>query len=223
MSDFSRDTVLVSKKKRFIRILIVLAVIAGLNIFGTWLGHQINFQLFPRHDTMLHNLVMLAVAVYIVLMATPFMPGIEVGLAVMLLLGYKSALLIYLSTIIALCISYAVGRYFPLRIVHKFLRWLFLYKASDLVKQLEPLNQNERLELLNKKAPRKIAPFLLKHRYLTIAATLNLPGNALLGGGGGIGLVVGMSRVIPFYKYFLVVIASVLPIPLCVYLKGYAG
>lgn len=223
MSDFSRQAVVVSKKKRFIRILIVLAVIAGLNIFGTWLGHQINFQLFPRHDTMLHTLVMFAVAVYIILMATPFMPGIEVGLAVMLLLGYKSALLIYLSTIIALSISYAVGRYFPLQLVQKFLSWLYLYKACDLVKQLEPLNQNERLELLNKKAPKKIAPFLLKHRYLTIAVTLNLPGNALVGGGGGIGLVVGMSRVIPFYKYFLVVIASVLPVPLCVYLNGYAG
>jgi len=213
----------VSKKSRYIKISIVLAFIVGLNIFGTWLGHQVNFQLFPRHDTMLHTFVIIAIAIYVLLMATPFMPGIEVGMAVMLLLGYKSASLIYLSTLIALSISYAVGRYFPLKLIHKFLKWLYLFKASELVNQLEPLNQNERLGLLYKKAPKKFAPFLLKHRYLTIGAILNLPGNALVGGGGGIGLVVGMSRVVPFYKYFLVVVVSVLPVPLCVYLKGLVG
>ncbi len=212
-----------SKKKRFVRLSIVVAVIVALNCLGTWLGHQVNFQLFPRHDTMLHTLVIIAVAIYILLMATPFMPGIEVGMAVMLLLGYKSASLIYLSTLLALSISYVVGRYFPLKLIKNFLRWLYMHKASDLVDELEPLNQQERLALLNKKAPKKVAPFLLKHRYLTIAAILNLPGNALVGGGGGIGLVVGMSRVVPFYKYFLVVLVSVLPVPLCIYLKGYMG
>ncbi|PLX76480.1 MAG: hypothetical protein C0615_06615 [Desulfuromonas sp.] len=210
-----------SKRSRYIRLCIVLAVIGSLNVLGTWIGHQINFQLFPRHDLMLHTLVMIAISLYILLMATPFMPGIEVGMAVMLVLGHKSALLIYLSTIIALSISYVVGRYFPLKILHKFLNWLYLNKASELVSQLEPLGQKDRLGLLNDKAPKKIAPFLLKHRYLTLAVVLNLPGNALVGGGGGIGLVVGMSRVVPFYKYLLVVVFSVLPVPLCIYLKGY--
>lgn len=213
----------ISKEKRFFRISIVVAIIVGLNCLGTWVGHQVNFQLFPRHDTLLHTLVIIAVVIYILLMATPFMPGIEVGMAVMLLLGYKSALLIYLSTLLALSISYIIGRFFPLILIKKFLNWLYLFKARDLVDELEPLNQEERLILLNKKAPKKIAPFLLKHRYLTIAAILNLPGNALVGGGGGIGLVVGMSRVVPFYKYFMVVLFSVLPIPLFIYLKGYIG
>jgi len=213
----------VSKQTRFIRLAIVLAVIIGLNLLGTWLGHQVNFQLFPRHDTVLHALVMIAVIVYILLMATPFMPGIEVGVALMLLLGYKSALLIYLSTLMALSISYVAGRYFPLKTVRRFLDWLYLHKASELVCQLEPLNQEARLSLLNDKAPKKLAPLLLKHRYLTIAVTLNLPGNALVGGGGGIGLIVGMSRIIPFHKYLLLLIVSVFPVPMFIYLKGYMG
>jgi hypothetical protein len=209
-----------SKRKRLSRIAIVLAIIILLNLAGTWLGHQINFQLFPRHESMLQGALLIALLLYILLMATPFMPGIELGLAVMLLLGSKSALLIYLCTLIALSISYSIGRFFPLRIVLRFLKWLYLEKAGELISQLEPLNKHERLEFLNQKAPKKIAPFLLRHRFVTIAVLLNLPGNALIGGGGGIGLVVGMSKMVSFYKFFLIMAVAVLPVPLCVYIQG---
>ena len=89
-----------------------------------------------------------------------------------------------------------------------------------LVSQMAPLGQQERLEFLNRKAPTRIAPFLLKHRFVTIAVILNLPGNALIGGGGGIGLVVGMSRLISFHKYFLGMAIAVSPVPICIYLQG---
>lgn len=216
----SQNQELPAKKKRLFRIATVLAVIILLNVAGTWLGHQINFQLFPRHESMLQGMLLIALLLYILLMATPFMPGIELGLAVMLLIGSKSALLIYLCTLIALSISYIIGRYFPLGIVRRFLKWLYLEKASELVSQLEPLDQHKRLEFLNRKTPTKIAPFLLKHRFVTLAVVLNLPGNALIGGGGGIGLVVGMSKLISFYKYFLVTAVAILPVPLCIYLQG---
>jgi hypothetical protein len=209
-----------SKKERYFRIIIVLIIILGLNLAGTWIGHQVNFQIFPRHDPLLHVAVMAAAIIYILLMATPFMPGIEVGMAVMVLLGYKSAILIYLCTLVALSISYLIGRYFPLHLVHRFLQWLYLEKASKLICELEPLERSERLGLLNQKAPSKIAPFLLNHLYLTIAVVLNMPGNALIGGGGGIGLVVGMSGVVPFHKYFATVAIAVLPVPLTIYLQG---
>ena len=199
---------------------IVLAFILLLNVAGTWLGHLINFQLFPRHDSMLHTVLLIAVVIYILLMATPFMPGLEVGMAVMLLFGSKSALLVYFCTIVALSISYTIGRYFPLRIVHRLLKWLCLEKASELVIELEPLAQQERLEYLSGKAPSRITPFLLKHRFVAIAVLLNLPGNALIGGGGGIGLVVGMSRLVPFHTYVLVMAIAVSPVPLCIYLQG---
>jgi hypothetical protein len=209
-----------SKKKRLSRIAIVLAIIILLNFAGTWLGQQINFQLFPRHESMLQGALLIALLLYILLMATPFMPGLEVGMAVMFLFGSKSALLVYFCTIGALSISYTIGRFFPLRIVHRLLKWLCLEKASELVIELEPLTQQERLEYLSGKAPSRITPFLLKHRFVTIAVLLNLPGNALIGGGGGIGLVVGMSRLVPFHTYVLVMAIAVSPVPLCIYLQG---
>jgi hypothetical protein len=220
LDNTGQDKEVSSKKKRHTRMAIVLAFILLLNVAGTWLGHLINFQLFPRHDSMLHTVLLIAVVIYILLMATPFMPGLEVGMAVMLLFGSKSALLVYFCTIVALSISYTIGRYFPLRIVHRLLKWLCLEKASELVIELEPLAQQERLEYLSGKAPSRIAPFLLKHRFVTIALLLNLPGNALIGGGGGIGLVVGMSRLVPFHTYVLVMAIAVSPVPLCIYLQG---
>jgi hypothetical protein len=198
----------------------LLAAILLLNLAGTWLGHLVNFQLFPRHDSMLHAALLIVIGIYIVLMAAPFMPGMEVGLAVMVLLGSKSALLIYLSTLVALSISYMIGRFFPLQLVHRLLKWLYLTRASELISELEPLDQPRRLKLLYAKAPARFAPFLLNHRYATIAVALNLPGNALIGGGGGIGLVVGMSRLIPFHKYLLVISVAVAPVPLCLYFQG---
>ncbi len=209
-----------SRIKRYSRLLLVLAIVVLLNLGGIWLGQLVNFQLFPRHDPMLHAALLVVVAVYTLLMAIPFMPGIEVGLAVILLLGPKSALLIYLCTLLALSISYLIGKCFPLTLVQGFLDWLYLHRASDLVRQLEPLDRLGRLQFLHDKAPARLAPFLLHHRYLTIAALLNLPGNALIGGGGGIGLVVGMSKVIPFYKYFLLISVAVAPLPLFLYLQA---
>ena len=47
-----------------------------------------------------------------------------------------------------------------------------------------------------------------------IALLLNLPGNALIGGGGGIGLIAGMSRVYSFPRYFLLVGLAITPLPL---------
>ena len=100
------------------------------------------------------------------------------------------------------------------------LDWLHLHRAAALVRELEPLDPPSRLRLLDDKAPARIAPFLLRHRYLAIAALLNLPGNTVIGGGGGIGLVVGMSRLIPFPGYFALVACAVAPVPFLFWLHG---
>jgi len=202
------------KFRRFIKMLFLVLVVMLINIGGTWLTHQIEFQLFPRHDSMLQFIVFGATLLYILLMATPFMPGIEIGLALMILLGSKGALLIYLSTVLALSISFIIGRGTSPHLIKQMLNWFHLYRAGALVAQLEPLDQHQRLKLLYEKAPSKLVPFLLKHRYLAIVAILNLPGNALIGGGGGIGVIAGMSKIFPFYAFILVVAIATAPIPL---------
>ncbi|HMQ97255.1 MAG TPA: hypothetical protein PKC42_04115 [Candidatus Nanoperiomorbaceae bacterium] len=220
MIDTYQESAVSYKTARFLKLMVLLVIIVALNVGGTWLSHLIDFQLFPRHEPMLHAIVLVAVILYIVLMATPFMPGIEIGLALMMLLGNKGAILVYLCTLAALSVSFAIGRKIPSRFIGLLLNWLHLYKASALVRQLESLNQQERLEFLSEKAPSRIAPFLLRHRYLAIAVVVNLPGNALIGGGGGIGLVAGMSKIIPFHGYLMVLAIAIAPVPLWFFLQG---
>jgi hypothetical protein len=204
----------------YFKLLLVVAIALLLTAGGNWLAGQVNFQMFPRHGPMLEVILLAAVVVYIVLMATPFMPGIELGLGLMLLMGSKGAALVYLCTLTALSISFCIGRSVPPRLVYRFFRWLHLFRASELIAELEHLGHKERLELLHRKAPSRVAPFLLKHRHLAIAVALNLPGNAVIGGGGGIGLIAGMSKIVTFRVYIALLAVAVAPVPLWFYLNG---
>jgi len=219
MADSNQAPAVSSKVTTYLKVTLVLLVVLVLNLGGTWITHQLNIQIFPRHETMLHAIVLGTALLYILLMAIPFMPGIEIGLALMVVLGSKGALLVYACTLTALTISFTIGRVIPLHWVYQLLDWLHLYKARALVRQLEPLNQLQRLRFLSQKAPSKIAPFLLNHRYLTVAIVLNLPGNGLIGGGGGIGLIVGMSRLIPFHAYIVLLAIAIAPVPLWFFLQ----
>jgi hypothetical protein len=92
--------------------------------------------------------------------------------------------------------------------------------ARDLILEMEPLSPGERVTFLHKKAPAKVVPYLLNHRYLAIALLLSLPCNAVIGGGGGIGLIVGMSGLITYTRYLLLIAVSISPIPIVIILKA---
>lgn len=76
------------------------------------------------------------------------------------------------------------------------------------------MTSEERLRFLLRSAPSWIVPFLLRQRYLVIGILFNLPGNALIGGGGGIGLIAGMSRLFPFQRYLILVSLAIMPGPI---------
>jgi hypothetical protein len=220
MSDVVQYEAAPSKLACAIKLLLLIVVIVLLNSGGGWLAQQVNFQLYPRHEPVLHLMILGSFGLYILLMTLPFMPGIEIGLALMLFLGSKGVFLVYLCTLVALSISFSIGRKIPPKSFSKFLDWLHLKKAHDLVLEMESLSLDERRTLLREKTPAKLAPHLLKYRYLTIAALLNLPGNALIGGGGGIGLIVGMSGIITYPRYLLLITIAISPVPIMIILKG---
>ena len=200
--------------RRFFKISLIIGFLVLLNYGGSLVVEQINFQLWPEHEHLMITVLWFAIVVYVLWMALPFVPGIELGLALMVMLGTRGIVLVYLCTLLSLSLSFTIGRLIPLNGFSRFLGWLHLYKAQDLVLQLEPLNSEEKLNFLLRTAPSKVIPFLLKHRYLTIAIALNLPGNSLIGGGGGIGLITGMSRLYPFPKYILLVSLAITPLPI---------
>ena len=122
-----------SRSVRCIKILLLITVLVLLNSGGGWLAHQVNFQLYPRHEPYLHLVILGSFGLYILLMTLPFMPGIEIGLTLMLFLGSKGVILVYCCTLIALSISFLIGQRIPLQKFAKFLGWLHLKKARDLI------------------------------------------------------------------------------------------
>ena len=214
MSDADPAPAATPKLKLLFKVSLLLGFLLVLNYGGRFVVEHINFQLWPQHEHMLLTALWLSILVYVFWMALPFVPGIEIGLALMVMLGAKGVALVYLCTLLSLSLSFAIGRLIPLKNFARFLGWLHLGKAKDLVLKLEPLNPEEKMDFLLETAPSKVVPYLLEHRYLMIAIILNLPGNALIGGGGGIGLVAGMSRLYPFPKYLLLVGFAITPLPL---------
>jgi hypothetical protein len=201
-------------------VLLFLGILLLLNYGVTRLADLLAFQMWPRHLDTVVFIVFASAALYIVLMALPFLPGIEIGIMLMAMLGVGGIALVYLCTVLALSLSFLAGRLLPPRYVARALGGLRLERARKLVTDLEPLTGEERLQFLARGAPSKIVPFLLRHRYLVLAVLFNVPGNAVIGDGGGIALIAGMSRLFPFPKFVLLVCLAITPVPVLFLLRA---
>lgn len=202
------------------RVVLVVAFIISINFFAQWLEHQLAIEVRPSNEHIIHRIIIISLLVYTLLIAIPFVPSIEIGLGLILILGADLAPLVYLFTIVGLSSSFILGRLIPESGLQKFLADLSLTRASRLVATMKSMNTEERLHLLVSRAPAKFIPMLLRHRYLAVAVALNIPGNTLIGGGGGISLVAGMSRLFRFWQFLLVLAVAVAPVPLIIVLSG---
>ncbi len=204
----------------FLGVGLVIAFIVCINIFSRWLGHQLEIEVRPSNEHMIHGIIIISLIVYTALIAIPFVPSVEVGWGLMLLLGADLAPLVYLFTVVGLSMSFMGGRLIPESRLQTFLENLSLTKASRLVEKLRTLDTEQRLSLLLSRAPARFTPNLLRHRYLAVAVALNIPGNTVIGGGGGISLVAGMSRLFGLCRFVLTLAVAVAPVPLLIVIFG---
>ncbi len=207
------------------RLLVVVLIYFGLLITGAAVGRflpdVLNLDVRPGNEPEIHSMIMFTTLVYIVAAAVPFIPGAEIGFALLVTLGASVAGLVYISMVAALTLAYLVGRLLPARAIAGCFGFLGLNRARNLVFRLQPLSTDARLKLLMSRAPARIVPFLLRHRFVALAVVINLPGNTLLGGGGGIALAAGMSGLYPFPAYLATIAVAIAPLPLLVTLLGY--
>lgn len=157
---------------------------------------------------------------YALLIAVPFMPGIEIGISLLILKGAAIAPLVYIATVLGLLIAFAAGRFLPYKWLSGFLADLRLRQAAALVDRLAPMSGEERLAHLTDRAPTWLRPLIGPWRYLLLAALINIPGSAVIGGGGGIAFTAGFSRLFRPSWTALTISLAVLPVPLAVWLWG---
>ena len=203
-----------------LKITALLLLIIVANIVAAWVTDSLKLEIRPSNEDLVHRMIMVSASLYATLIAIPFVPGVEVGLALIAMLGPAIALLVYVATVAGLTTSFLVGRAVSSGWLIPLLHDLNFHRARQLLGTIEPLSGDERIAFLVATAPHRVVPFLLRHRYLALAIALNLPGNFLLGGGGGIALLAGVSRLYTVPGFLTTVACAVAPVPLAVLIFG---
>ena len=204
-----------------------IAKIAGLIsllVAGNFLAHSIadvlNFQIRPGNEDVVHRTIMASAPLYSFLLAIPFVPGAEIGLAMITAFGPPIVLLVYVCTVVGLTMSFLAGRLIPISALIRLTEVIKLHRTNELLKDIELRGNEEKIEHLINIAPNRFLRILLRSRYLALGIVLNVPGNFLIGGGGGIALFAGISRFYSFLGFLLTVVIAVAPIPIAVWVFG---
>lgn len=203
-----------------LRMGVLIAVIA----LASWGVHLIrdalDLQIRPDNEQQVHKAIMVGAVAYVGLLAMPFVPGAEIGIALLAAFGAAIAPLIYISTIAAMMLAFTIGRFLPIHALERLFRLLRLKRAADLVARAAPLSKDERLEILLEGHPKRRVANALRYRYLAMAIAVNMPGNSLIGGGGGIMIIAGLSGIFSPLATFLTIVIAVSPVPLAVMFLG---
>ncbi|MCY0094865.1 hypothetical protein [Hoeflea ulvae] len=216
-----------SKTRKIIRLAGLVVFYGCLIAGGRWLGLAIEERLQVPGLASAGLPYLGAVAgillAYVVLTAIPFVPGTEIGVALLMVFGARLAVVVYLSTVMALTLAFAVGRLVP---EQRLAGWLGRHgfdRAAGLIETFHQLGPAGRDQYLTQHAPRWLRPLLVEHRMITLVVLINLPGNTLLGGGGGIALVTGLSKLMSWPQFLLGVCLAVSPVPLVVVGASWLG
>lgn len=193
-------------------------------VLVTWGVHIIrdalDLQIRPDNERQVHNVIMIGAVTYVALLAIPFVPGAEIGIALLASFGAAIAPLIYSCTVASMMLAFTVGRFLPITVLERVLRFFRMRRAADLVARAAPLSKDERVAMLLDGQSKRVLRLALQYRYVAIGVALNTPGNSIIGGGGGIMIIAGLSGVFTPLSTFLMVILAVSPVPLAVIFLG---
>jgi hypothetical protein len=177
---------------------------------------------FPEGSQLmlLSSLLLVVVLVYAILIAIPFVPGIEIGVSLMMIRGAEIAPVVYLATILGLMTAFLAGRFMSYDWLYRIFSDLRLRRACRFLEGTKYLNRRQRLEVLREGMPIWLGKYAINFRYLTLGLLINLPGNSLIGGGGGICLMAGLSRLFTPWVVIVTIAVAVSPVPLLVWFYG---
>lgn len=215
------DVVLPSPGKGFTQLIVKLAIIVAavyaLHLVLDWVTHQAEAS---GREGLMMGVMTLTLFAYVLLIAVPFMPGVEIGISLLMLKGAAIAPFVYIATVLGLLLAFTAGRCLPHSWLRSVLADLRLRRACALVDRLAPMSREERLVHLVASVPDWLKPLVGRWRYVLLALLINLPGTVVIGGGGGIAFTAGLSRLFRPSWTALTFALAVLPVPISVWLVG---
>lgn len=201
----------------------ISALIAAIAL-ATWCVHLIrdalDLQIRPDNEQQVHKAIMFGAVAYVGLLAMPFVPGAEIGIALLAGFGAAIAPLIYVSTVAAMMLAFTIGRFLPISALERLFRVLRMARAAELVARAAPLSKDNRLAMLLEGQSKRTVSIAVRYRYVAMALAVNMPGNSLIGGGGGIMIIAGLSGIFTPLATFLTIVIAVSPVPLAVMFLG---
>jgi hypothetical protein len=93
-------------------------------------------------------------------------------------------------------------------------------RAAQVVARFEALPPKGRVAFANALLPQRYCGWIVKYRYVNLAVLINIPGNSVIGGGGGIALVSGLSGMFRVPLTMLTIGLATAPVPLAIWLFG---
>lgn len=194
-----------------VRMLVVVIAVSTLVIWGQLVASRIGLPEFSqRTEAAMH----FALLVFLLAAAIPFVPGAEIGLALLMILGRDAAFEVYFAMLSALLLAFTAGRLVPARFVSG------LCSRAESRWRLLRLRSSRGRRWASSAIMTRALNFAASNRHVTLGAVLNMPGNSILGGGGGIALLAGASRQYSFLGFGTTVAVAVLPLPLLFYILG---
>ena len=149
-----------SRTRLIFSVVALIVLIVTANFVAKEIAVALDFEILPSNEDMVHRAMMTLSVVYALMIAIPFVPGVEIGLAMLAMLGPVVAVLVYLCTIAGLLLSFLVGRLIPLTTLGRMFAEINMQRASELMRRLEPLDHDARLKLLVQSSPSRMVPAL---------------------------------------------------------------
>ena len=177
-------------------------------------------EMRPMNEPMIHRIVMIALFAFVVAAAIPFVPGAEIGFALLLVFGGQAAPLVYCGMVAALLLAFGVGRFVPLSWIAGFANWLRMPGMAARLEELGETLPDDRAEFLSARLSGRIGRLAVRNRYFLIVVPMNLPGNSVLGGGGGLAFSAGVSGLYRFWAFVACILIAVAPVPLAFAIMG---
>ncbi|MDU8913540.1 hypothetical protein [Aestuariicoccus sp. MJ-SS9] len=206
-------------------IVLRVAILIGFLVLAAWGAQMVrdalNLQIRPDNEQQVHRMIMLGAAAYIGLLALPFVPGAEIGLAMLAAFGPAIAPLIYVCTVASMILAYTAGRFLPIDLLSRILSTLRMHRAADLVARAAPLSADDRVAMLLEGQSARALRLAIRYRYVALALAVNTPGNSIIGGGGGIMLLAGLSGIFSPLATIATIALAVSPVPLAMLLFGF--
>ena len=201
--------------------LFVAALIFAGHSLILFIEMAFEMQRLAAEAMLTHPAVLAILLIYIILLSIPFMPGAELGVMLLLVFGGQIAGHVYLATVLALLLSFGIGRLVPQERLIAGLLHFGLKRAAGMLKTGGAPAATD--DTAPKSRWHRWADRIMRHRCIALAVLFNLPGNTVLGGGGGIAMAAGASRIVTPKAFVATAILGVAPVPLAVAVASYLG